>query len=95
MSVDWNALITLEQWAEVLHELLAEARASILSGDTAKRDLAHKTLVEFVMESPNSIAIELDEFARGAIDAIKLPARDQAAASVANHMAEVAKYLKK
>ncbi|HLF11628.1 MAG TPA: hypothetical protein VJA26_10460 [Gammaproteobacteria bacterium] len=95
MDVDWDSLTTLEEWAGVLRELLEAASASVQSGDAARRTAAQKDLIEFVMQSPNTIAIELDELARGAIDDILLPAPDQALANIARHMTELAAYLPK
>ncbi len=94
-STDWNSLTTLEDWAGVLQALLVAGEASIRSGDPIERGAAQKRLIEFVLESPNSIAIELDELARGAIDAILLPGKEQALAQLAQHMREIAKHLSK
>jgi hypothetical protein len=94
-STDWNSLTTLADWAGALHALLVAGEASIRSGDPIERGAAQKRLIEFVLESPNSIAIELDELARGAIDAILLPGKEQALVHLAQHMRELAKHLSK
>ena len=94
-SIDWNSLTTLEDWADVLRGLLVAGEASIRSGDPSERGAAQKRLIEFVLESPNTIAIELDELARGAIDAILLQAKDEALAHIAQQMRELAKHLPK
>jgi hypothetical protein len=93
--IDWNSLTTLEDWASVLHKLLAAGEASIQGGDPAARGAAQKRLIEFVLESPNSIAVELDELARAAIDAILLPAKAEGLAQIAQQMRELAKLLPK
>ena len=94
-STDWNSLTTVEDWARALHGLLVVGEASIRSGDPIERGAAQKRLIEFVLESPNSLAIELDELARGAIDAILLPGKEQALAQLAQQMRELAKHLPK
>lgn len=95
MSIDWDSLITLEQWASVLHELLHAAAASVRSRNVVEQAAARQDLVDFVLQSPNTIALELDELARGALDDIKLAATDEALARISGHIAQLAVYLPK
>lgn len=95
MSIDWDSLVTLEQWATVLRELLHAAAASVRSRNVVEQARARQDLVDFVLQSPNTIALELDELARAAIDDIMLPATDEAVAKISGRLAQLAVYLPK
>lgn len=94
MSRNWDALITFEDWAKVLHELLGEARKAIHSGNIEKRVAVQEELSAFIMTSPNTLAAELDEIARKAITDIFKTTVDEALASLANRTAELATHIK-
>jgi hypothetical protein len=95
MSIDWDSLVTLEQWASVLRDLLHAAAASVRSRNVVEQGVAHQDLVDFVLQSPNTIALELDELARGALDDIMLSDTDEALTRISGHLRQLAVYLPK
>lgn len=94
MSINWYSLITFDDWAAVLHQLLDKASESIQSGDVSKRVETQKELNSFIMQSPNAIAAELDEIAQKAINDIFQTAVDEALTGIASRTAELARHIK-
>ena len=94
MSINWDSLNTFEDWAGALHELLAIATDSIKSGDLAERVKAQRNLNDFIIQSPNAIAGELDNIAKNAINDIFLTAVDEALASISSRTAQLAMHVK-
>lgn len=94
MSINWDSLSTFEDWAGVLHELLATATGSITSGDITERVEAQKKLNDFIIQSPNAIAGELDNIAKNAINDIFITAIDEALASISSRTADLAIHVK-
>jgi hypothetical protein len=94
MSINWDSLNRFEDWASALHELLAAATDSIMSGDVAERVEAQKELNNFIIQSPNAVAGELDNIAKGAINDIFQTAVDEALASISSRTAALAMHVK-
>lgn len=94
MSINWDSLNTFEDWASALHELLTTATDSIKSGDVTERVEAQKQLNDFIIQSPNAVAGELDNIAKNAINDIFQTAVDEALASIPSRTADLAMHVK-
>ncbi len=94
MSINWDSLSTFEDWAGTLHKLLATATDSIQSGDVTERVEAQKQLNDFIIQSPNAIAGELDNIAKNAINDIFKTALDEALAGISARTADLAMHVK-
>lgn len=92
MRIDWDSVNTFDEWANTLAQLLEAAADGIQSGDVQKRVAIQKALSEFIKQSPNVIASELDEIARKAISDIFHNAVDEALGNIASRSAELSRH---
>ncbi len=67
-NIIWNELITEEDWANVLGEILDEAKAALLGNDSEKLPAVQDTLEKFVKESPSYCRVLDDIAARASVN---------------------------
>jgi len=67
-NIIWNELITEEEWANVLGEILDEAKAALLGNDSEKLLAVQDTLEKFVKESPSYCRVLDDIAARASLN---------------------------
>lgn len=94
MSRDWDKLKTFSDWSQTLHEILGDAGSAIQSGNTSDRVAVQKELNTFIMNSPNTIAGQLDDIAKKAINDIFKTAVDEALSGIAGRSAELSTLIK-
>jgi len=67
-NIIWSELITEEEWANVLGEILDEAKAVLLENDSDKLLAVQDTLEKFVKESPSYCRVLDDIAARASLN---------------------------
>jgi hypothetical protein len=64
-TIDWDQLNSIQEWAEVLKTLLADAKNAIADNDLDAKLSAQQQLLEFIKESPQRCSF-LDDIANKA-----------------------------
>lgn len=91
-SIKWHELITEEEWANVLGEILDGAKAALLENDSDKLSDIQDTLDKFVKESPSYCRV-LDDIAAKASLSIFVAETNEALKKITERNAELKKAL--
>jgi prefoldin subunit 5 len=91
-SIKWHKLITEEEWANVLGEILDDAKAALLENDSDKLGDIQDTLDKFVKESPSYCRV-LDNIAAKASYNIFITETNEALKRITERNAELKKAL--
>lgn len=94
MTIQWDSLSSFDDWSEALKKLLSDAAAAIKGQDIGMRVNVQRQLNDFIDESPNALASELDEIARRAIEDIFRATLEEALAGIAARSAELSRHVK-
>lgn len=94
MSRDWDSLNTFADWSGTLHELLDQASQALRTGDINQKVDVQETLNQFIMNSPNTIARQLDDIAGKAIHDIFITTVEEALSGIAGRKAELTMHIK-
>ena len=92
-TIYWTTLFSVEEWAEVLAQLLKESEESVKNDDSGKRDDVKEQLDEFVKESPSRCTF-LDEIARKTARNLYLQQVEKSIAAIAANNAELRQAIK-
>ena len=91
-SIKWHELITEEEWANVLGEILDDAKAALLENDSDKLGDIQDTLDKFVKESPSYCRV-LDDIAAKASFNIFITETNEALKRITERNSELKKAL--
>lgn len=94
IDIDWDELKEFEDWVKTLHVLLQEAARSLQSDNIEARVATQKLLSQFIKESPNAIAGELDDIAKKALSDIFLQTTEEALGNIAARSADLSLHAK-
>jgi len=94
MQIDWDGLNTFADWSGALDRILAQATEALQAGDAAQRVEASELLLEFVRNSPDATAAQLEVIAKAAMDDLAGKAVGEALASLSARTAELALHSK-
>jgi hypothetical protein len=90
MQIERDALNTFDEWSGALDRILGQATAALQAGDAAQRVQASELLLEFVRNSPDTTAAQLDVVAKAAMDDLAGKAVGEVLASLSARTAELA-----
>jgi hypothetical protein len=93
-SIDWDSLTTFDDWSGALGRILVQARITLQSGDVPQRAAVQQQLADYIANSPNRIAAQLDVIARQSMDDLLNTAVSEALTSIASRSADLAMHAK-
>jgi hypothetical protein len=94
MNIDWDSLDTFDDWSGALDQILKQARAALQSSDEQQRADVQQSLADYIANSPNRIAAQLDVIARQTMDDLLNTAISDALANLAARSADLAMHAK-
>jgi len=92
MTIEWNSVITLKDWGELLEKLIGEAKDAISKNNSRKRLEIQRALVEYAKQSP-TFCNALDEISLKIVHSLFLSQVDDCLSALNSHENELKKIL--